>query len=133
MRDAVALLPQYNDYRAFCKTPAQYEHTICHVSAARLLSDHNGDKLRFQISSNRFLSRMIRIIVGKLLLVGTGSISLEEFESYLITKETPPTIIPAHPQGLYLSKVTYPYLDLPPRTDFAAILANQAAHSWQAV
>src|SRR6185369_12831579 len=28
MRRAVTLLTQYNDYRAFCKSPAGYKHTI---------------------------------------------------------------------------------------------------------
>lgn len=133
MKEATSLLPNYTDFRAFCKTPAQYDHTICHVTSARLFSDKNGDKLRFQISSNRFLSKMIRIIVGKLLKIGTGVLSVEEFEHYLITKETPPNITPAYPQGLYLSKVTYPFLDLPPRTEFSTILQNKADHSWQAV
>lgn len=132
MKEATALLTQYNDFRAFCKTPADYDHTICNVTSARLFSDTTGDKLRFQISANRFLGRMIRIIVGKLLEIGNGVLSVEEFEHYLRTKETPKTIEPAYPQGLYLSKVTYPYLDIPPRTEFSAILQNNV-DQWQAV
>ncbi|SDD20681.1 tRNA pseudouridine38-40 synthase [Mucilaginibacter pineti] len=118
MTKAVALLPLYNDYRAFCKMPDRIDHTICNVTSAALFVDSNGDKLRFSISANRFLSKMIRIIVGKLLEIGRGDMSVDEFEHYLISKETPKTIIPAYPQGLYLSKVTYPYLDLPCRSNF---------------
>ncbi|GAA3994219.1 tRNA pseudouridine synthase A [Mucilaginibacter dorajii] len=120
MKRATALLPLYNDYRAFCKMPDRIDHTICNVSSASLLIDKTGDRLQFQISANRFLSKMIRIIVGKLLEIGRGEMSVDEFESYLISKETPKTIIPAYPQGLYLSKVTYPYLDLPMRGSFNA-------------
>ena len=65
---------------------------------------------------------MIRIIVGRLLEIGKGQMSVDEFEYYLINKQTPKVIIPAYPQGLYLSKVTYPYLDIPTRTAFSAIL-----------
>lgn len=124
MQEAVSLLTRYNDFRAFCKTPAVYKHTICNVTSAQLFSDVNGDKLRFQISANRFLGRMIRLIVGKLLEVGKGELSVEEFESYLITKEPPKDFDVAYPQGLYLSKVTYPFLDIPMRTDFSTILQN---------
>lgn len=120
MKQAAALLPKYKDYRAFCTSPDKYEHTVCNVMSARLLVDANGDKMRFQISSNRFLSKMIRIIMGQLLKIGRGVLSVDEFEYYLASKTTPELITPAHPEGLYLSKVSYPFLNLPPRTDFAA-------------
>lgn len=124
MKQAVAILPNYKDYRAFCTSPDKYEHTICNVMSASLSVDHRGDKLHFQISSNRFLSKMIRIIMGQLLKIGKGTLSVDEFENYLISRQTPELITPAHPQGLYLSKVTYPYLNLPPRTEFS--MAHQA-------
>jgi tRNA pseudouridine38-40 synthase len=132
MKKAVALLTQYNDYRAFCKTPAVYRTTICQVTSARLFIDENGDRLRFHISANRFLGRMIRILMGKLLEIGKGQLSVNEFESCFITRQTPKLIEPAHPQGLYLSKVTYPYLDITPRVDFAAILQTNV-DQWQEV
>ncbi len=80
-------------------------------------------------NQNHFLGKMVRIIVGRLLEIGMGKMSVDEFENYLIQKETPKIIIPAHPQGLYLSKVTYPYLDLSPRTSFLATLETD----WMAV
>ncbi len=118
MKAATALLTKYNDYRAFCTSPDKNEHTICNVSSAGLFAYQNGDKIRFQISANRFLSKMVRIIVGRLLDIGRGKLSVDQFEYHLANKETPPIIIPAYPQGLYLSKVTYPYLNLPPRSSF---------------
>lgn len=131
MKAAAAVLPQYKDYRAFCTSPDKYEHTICNVMSASLAVDTNGDKLRFQISSNRFLSKMIRIIMGQLLKIGKGVLSVDEFEYYLATKTTPELITPAHPQGLYLSKVTYPYLNLPPRVEFSSILQKQTDITWR--
>ncbi|RZL05397.1 MAG: tRNA pseudouridine(38-40) synthase TruA, partial [Pedobacter sp.] len=117
MDQAVKLLPKYKDYRAFCTSPDKYEHTICNVSDARLFTNKAGNKFRFQITSNRYLTRMIRIIMGKLIRIGTGALSIDEFESYLSEKRTPALLEPAHPTGLYLSKVTYPYLDLQPRAN----------------
>jgi tRNA pseudouridine38-40 synthase len=122
MKAAVALLPLYNDYRAFCKCPDRNEHTICHVSAAALYMDASGDRLRFHITANRFLGKMIRIIVSRLLTIGQGKMPVEEFERYLIEPHTPSIILPAHPQGLYLSKVSYPYLNLPARASFSEML-----------
>lgn len=122
MKEAVGLLASYDDYGCFCKSPLKYEHTICNVSEAQLYSDIQHTRLRFHISSNRFLAGMIRIIVGKLLEIGNGVLTVADFEQYLQTKVTPKTIIPAYAQGLYLSKVTYPYLDLPNQSVFNAML-----------
>lgn len=131
MKKAVALLPKYNDYYAFCKSPDKNEHTICHVSSATLCTNKAGDRIRFQISSNRFLGRMIRIITRKLIEIGDGALSVDEFESHLISRETPALILPAHPQGLYLSKVVYPYLDLEVRGDFG--VEGNSENFWQKV
>lgn len=118
INQAAKILTLYTDYAAFCKSPGKNEHTICHVSSAQFYADDSGNRFRFQISSNRFLGRMIRIVMGKLLKIGEGSLSVDEFESYLVTKKTPLRLEPAYPQGLYLSKVTYPYLDLKAKPDF---------------
>jgi len=113
MEKALQLLLLYQDYYAFCTTPSKYEHTICKVSSVGLFVSKDENHIRIQVSANRFLSKMIRIIVGKLLKIGTEKMSVDEFEHHLITKETPAILDLAYPQGLHLSKVTYPFLDLP--------------------
>lgn len=117
MAEAVKLLPKYKDYRPFCTHPNKYEHTICNVMEASLYVNAKGDRIRFNIASNRFLGKMIRILMGKILKIGQGELSVDEFENHLITLETPKILKPAQPTGLYLSKVTYPYLNIEPRTE----------------
>ncbi len=124
MNKAAKLLPKYEDYRPFCVHPDKNEHTVCHVSEANLFINESGDRIRFNISSNRFLGKMIRIITGKLILIGRGRMSVSEFENHLITLVTPKIITPAYPVGLYLSKVTYPYLDIPTRTNLLSPAHN---------
>jgi tRNA pseudouridine38-40 synthase len=118
MREAVDLLPKYEDYRAYCKSPDKNEHTICRVSSAQLFVNQSQDRIRFSISSNRFLGRMIRIIARKLIEIGDGTLSVDEFESHLLSKNIPSKILPAHPQGLFLSSVKYPFLDIEPKAKF---------------
>ena len=122
MRQAVDVLPLYKDFFAFCKTPMKNSHTLCNVSFAKLYSNAEVDRLRLHITSNRFLGGMIRIIVAKLIEIGKEKLSIDEFEAYLRDKVTPPSIRSALPQGLFLTKVTYPYLDLPARTNFGPFL-----------
>lgn len=121
MKQAVGLLTQYNDYRAFCKTPDGYEHTRCQVTAANLFINESGNRIRFQISADRFLGRMVRLVVGKLIKIGAGTLSVDEFEHYFINKVTPPVWDPAYPQGLFLSKVNYPYLQQPVKINFDSL------------
>ena len=125
MKTATALLPHFNDYRNLCLTPADQDNTICYVTEARWFISESGDRMRFHISANRYLSRMIRIIVGQLLKIGTGALAVAEFESYLRCETAPKHLAPAYPQGLYLSKVTYPFLNLPARSSFATIAQGQ--------
>ena len=124
MKEAVLFLLKYNDFRAFCKRPESYQHTICKISSAKLFMTASGDRLRFQISADRFLGRMVRLLVGKLLQIGKGGLSGYEFESYFATKKTPKFFDPAYPQGLFLSKVTYPYLDIAPLASMVSMEDN---------
>jgi len=133
MKVAVALLPKYKDYRAFCKMPDKLDNTICNVSSAGLFVNADGDKIRFQISANRFLGKMVRIIIGRLLEIGEGKMSVDQFEHHLVSGETPKIIIPAHPQGLYLSKISYRYLDIAPSTTFVRMLKTDVNADWQSV
>lgn len=126
MQRAASLLLNYNDYHAFCKMPDRNEHTICNITAAQFYINPAGDRLRFHIAANRFLGKMVRIITGKLIDIGTGKLSVDEFERHLINPQLPQVIKPAYPQGLYLSKIKYPYLNLAPRTEFCKMLAAEA-------
>jgi tRNA pseudouridine38-40 synthase len=121
LKEAVELLTRYSDFRAFCRHPDKHRTTICNVSFAEFFVNDSLDRARFTIKSNRFLSGMIRIIVERLINVGKGELSVSDFEKYFIDKIPPPSLALAPPQGLYLSKVTYPYVDLPARIDFLMI------------
>jgi tRNA pseudouridine38-40 synthase len=131
MKRAITLLPKYHDYRAFCKNAAMHRTTISRITSARLYVDDRGDNIRFEISANRFLSGMIRIIVQKLLLIGRGELSVEEFESHLISKEIPKINKGAYPQGLYLSQVKYPFLEIPSRSALLNSLIEERA--WKSI
>jgi tRNA pseudouridine38-40 synthase len=132
MKKGAELFTKHKEFKAFCKSPAKYRHTICNISSATLFRDAAGDKIRFQISANRFLSSMVRTMMGALLEVGRGNFSIEELESCIVAKELPEFITPAYPQGLYLSKVNYRYLDIPAKTEFSAIFQTTES-DWVAV
>ncbi len=133
IKKAILIIPNYTDFRAFCKTPDRHNNTICNVKSVKFFYNQNKDRLRFQFTSNKFLKSMIRIIVYKLLEIGTGKLSVEEFEHFLKSKEIPRFNNLAYPQGLYLSKITYPFINITPRTEMFTIFQNGKENFWQEV
>lgn len=111
MKKAVKLISKSNDFRAFCKQPDLYKNTICKVSEATLILSENKKQLHFKISADRFLRGMIRILVGNILEIGYEKMSLIEFENCLKNGTRPTYFKEAYPQGLYLTKVDYPFLE----------------------
>jgi len=118
MSNAADLLCKYEDYRAFCKTPDKHNHTRCIVKSAFIEKNEATGNFHFQIVGNRFLRGMIRIIVAHLLEIGRGNETLEELEMLFINRENTENVAVACPRGLYLSKVTYPFLNEPVNSGF---------------
>ena len=71
-----------------------------------------GEFLRFQVHSNRFLRGMVRRMVGTLLMVGKGKISVQEFEDTVRSCGSFRVHHLAPPNGLFLSRVVYSRLHL---------------------
>jgi tRNA pseudouridine38-40 synthase len=65
--------------------------------------------LVFTIEANRFLRNMVRAVVGTLIEVGRGKLSIEQFQKIIDTKDRCAASASAQPQGLFLSGVSYPY------------------------
>jgi tRNA pseudouridine38-40 synthase len=131
MKRAILLLPKHDDYYAFCRNPPAHRTTLCQITSADLYVDKTGDNLRFEISANRFLYGMIRIIMRKLLLIGYSKLSYDEFQHHLSSKEPFKVKKGAHPQGLYLSQVKYPFLEMPSRSELFNRLVD--ASRWKSV
>ncbi|MCB9230753.1 MAG: tRNA pseudouridine synthase A [Bacteroidia bacterium] len=115
MQQAAALIPSFLDFKAVCKRPQVHNHTLCQVTRAELMVNPAQTRLRFTITANRFLKGMIRILVHHLLQIGAGKMTVAEFEALLFWAEEQPRQRYAFPNGLYLSRVEYPYLKLKPR------------------
>jgi tRNA pseudouridine38-40 synthase len=125
MKRAVKILPHHNDYRNLCRKVSKQRTTICNITSANLYTNKNGDHIRLEISANRFLKGMMRMIVQRLLMIGRREFSIDDFESILKSTEPTEFTKSAYPQGLHLSKVKYPFLDIPPRSElFNSLVAR---------
>ena len=112
MKKAAALILETKDFKMMCRKPHLYDNTICEVTNCELFVNEELGRMRFTITSNRFLRGMIRICVFYLLEVGQGRMTLEEFGQILKEEKELEIKYSAHPNGLILSKIEYPYLEL---------------------
>jgi len=106
MNDASALLLGVHDFQAFSKVNTEVNNFICSITSAQWREE--GDLLIFYIEANRFLRGMVRAIVGTLLQVGLGKLSLPEFRATIDSKDRKQAGAAAPPEGLFLIKVEYP-------------------------
>lgn len=108
MNEAAQLLFNYTDFKCFSKTHADVKTFNCDIMEARW--EQHSNKLVFTVSADRFLRNMVRAIVGTLVNVGLGKISLNDVATIIESRDRNRAgfSVPAH--GLYLTKVIYPYL-----------------------
>lgn len=107
MNEACKILFKYTDFECFSKV-----HTDVHTFNCKIYEAHWQQKdnhLKFTISADRFLRNMVRAIVGTMINIGSGKISLDDFRNIIESKDRSQAgfSVPAH--GLYLVKVEYPY------------------------
>jgi tRNA pseudouridine38-40 synthase len=104
MQSALQRLIGEHDFATFGQ-PTQGEVTIRTVYEASLGRD--GDEIHITIRANAFLQRMMRSIVGTLVEVGRGKMTVEDFEAALLAKDRGWSGQSAPPRGLTLTHVTY--------------------------
>ncbi len=86
MNQAAAILQDVEDFTSFSKVKNDQKTNFCKVSLARWIQIKD-DHWRFEITANRFLRNMVRAIVGTLLEVGRGRMSLDDFVRVVQAKD----------------------------------------------
>jgi tRNA pseudouridine38-40 synthase len=106
MNEAARMLLDYEDFGAFCKSHADVKTTLCQVTKAEWRSVGEGQWL-FEITANRFLRNMVRAVVGTLIEVGRGRLSMDDFRRVIEGKRRTEAgeSMPAH--ALFLVKIEY--------------------------
>ena len=82
MNEAGRILTTYEDFGAFCKAHSDVKTTLCHVTRAEWIQT-GENTWYFVITANRFLRNMVRAVVGTLVDVGRGRLTLDEFRGVI--------------------------------------------------
>ncbi|MEO8392356.1 MAG: tRNA pseudouridine(38-40) synthase TruA, partial [Chloroflexota bacterium] len=94
-----------HDFGAFGKPP-QGDNTVRVVMRSEWMGEDN--LLIYHVEANAFLQHMVRRIVGMLVTVGRGAMTVSEFEAIFRRGEIVAKVPLAPPQGLVLEQVKYP-------------------------
>lgn len=106
MQQAADALLTYTDFESFSKKNTTVNTFQCAITAAKWTK--SGDEIIFEIQSNRFLRGMIRGLVGTMLQVGRGQISIENWHDIILSKDEQRVDFSTPAYGLYLSEIKYP-------------------------
>ena len=125
MNEACTSLIGEKNFKSFTKYADQQRNFICDVTKANWKMGEgegraeNGKRdpqamlpptnsvLCFEIEANRFLHGMVRAIVGTLVNVGRGKISVDEFRQIVDAEERSYASMSAPSCGLFLEEVKY--------------------------
>lgn len=103
MKKFLRLIVGTHDFKGFQSSGSKTETSVRTIYSAKLKKENQY--LNFYITGNGFLYKMVRNIVGTMLKVGEGKLSLTKLKSTLFT--TFKSTNTAKPEYLYLMSVKY--------------------------
>lgn len=107
MNRAAEILYEYTDFTSFSKLHTDVKTNNCKVTFARWRQVSDNEWV-FEIEADRFLRNMVRAIVGTLLLVGRGKLTLDGFRAVIENKARGEAGDSAMGEALFLVSVEYP-------------------------
>ena len=107
MNRAAELLYEYSDFTSFSKLHTDVKTNNCKVTYAKWHKAGEAEWV-FEIKADRFLRNMVRAIVGTLLLVGRGKMTLDGFRAVIENKARGEAGDSAMGEALFLVGVEYP-------------------------
>jgi tRNA pseudouridine38-40 synthase len=107
MNEAAKVLLEYEDFACFCKSHTDVKTTLCKVTEAEWKDLGDGCWV-FVVSANRFLRNMVRAIVGTLVEVGRGRMTIDEFRLVIEGKKRTQAGESMPGNALFLVDIKYP-------------------------
>jgi len=106
MNEAANRLLQYEDFTSFSKVDTDTKTNLCHITEAHWRQVEEASWV-FTITANRFLRNMVRAIVGTLVEVGRGRMTVDDFCQVIEQKNrcSAGESVPGH--ALFLTDVSY--------------------------
>jgi tRNA pseudouridine38-40 synthase len=105
MQEAAEVVKGVHAFEAFSKRNTQVKTFVCTILESRWIDE--GDRKIYRVRANRFLRGMVRGMVGTMLQVGRGKISVGRFREIIEKKEQGEVDFSVPGHGLCLERVEY--------------------------
>ena len=105
MSRACELFRGTRDFRSFCESSESQRSTLVRVEQAEVFT--RDGLILFRVGASHFLWKMVRRLVGALVEVGRGNLSVEGVRALLERYSNEPAAWTAPPSGLFLERVLY--------------------------
>ena len=109
MNEAAKVLFDYIDFTSFSRLHTDVKTNNCKIMYAQWDVEQNGD-LVFTIQADRFLRNMVRAVVGTLLLIGRGKLTINDLRTIIEQKDRCKADESAKAEVLFLTTIEYPEL-----------------------
>lgn len=106
MKECLRILEGPHDFSSFCSLGDGRVNPVRNMIRAEL-ETHKGEFLTFSFEANGFLRHMARTLVGVIVKVGLGRLSVSAFTEILESRGRQHPGVKAPPAGLYLRNVKY--------------------------
>lgn len=113
MNEGAGLLYGRQDFTSFSKLHTDVKTNICTITKAHWRESNNQygiPEIQFEISADRFLRNMVRAIVGTLVELGRGKLSIEDMERIILAKDRCEAGTSMPPYALFLWDIRYPFI-----------------------
>ncbi|MEX2604808.1 MAG: tRNA pseudouridine(38-40) synthase TruA [Gracilimonas sp.] len=93
------------DFSGFSKYNKDNFTTLCEIHLSEFIAD--GELISYRIKANRFLRNMVRRLVGTMVHVAQGKMTIDEFKKVLENADSKTPTYTAPARGLVLQKVFF--------------------------
>jgi len=107
LQEAAKAIRGRHDFRAF-SAKTDKPHYRCLITVAEWEQRPGGQGMSFHVEADRFLQRMVRMLVATMADIGLGRRPLGDMATLLLQQDNGSTSAPAPPQGLFFASVLYP-------------------------
>ena len=105
MNAAIRLVKGMKDFQSFVDKNNPEGSTKVLIEEVELIA--RGNLILFRICGSHFLWKMVRRLVGVVVEIGRGTITVKDMENYLIENSDDPAVFTAPPSGLFLERIYY--------------------------